>query len=110
MLDECGEEQDGVNFSEYFKAYNNDQLDLGQSSDLGIKLGPVNISSIGQADDVNLLSDDPHSLQGLLDLFLYYCDKYHISLSATKTKPQLFSNNRINELVVVTRIFPTNLD
>ena len=45
---------------------------------------------IGEADDVALLSIDLHALQGLLDLSLYYCKKYHVSLSSEKTKLQVF--------------------
>ena len=71
--DECGVEQGGISSSEYFKVYNNDQLNLAQSSKFGVELGPLTISSVGQADDVGLLSDDIHALQGLLDLSLYFC-------------------------------------
>ena len=55
--------------------YNNDQLKLAQSSQFGIVIGPVTVSSIGQADDVALDADDLHALQGLLDLSLYFCKK-----------------------------------
>jgi hypothetical protein len=48
------------------------------------------VSGIGQADDVALLSNDLHALQGLLDLSLYNCKKYHVSLSSEKTKLQVF--------------------
>ena len=39
-----------------------------------------------------LAANDLHSLQGLVDLSSYYCDKYHVSLSTEKTKLQVFSN------------------
>ena len=71
--DECGVEQGGVNSSEYFKVYNNDQLTLAQASSFGINVGPVTISCIGQADDVALIPDDIHTLQALLDIRLYSC-------------------------------------
>ena len=57
-------------------------------------IGPVTVSDIGQADDVALISNDLHSLQCLLDLSLFYCQKYHVSLSPVKTKPKAFSNKR----------------
>ena len=60
-------------------------------SGFGFPIGPVIISGIDQADDVALLSSDIHALQGLLDLSLYYCAKYNVSLSTEKTKPQAFS-------------------
>lgn len=64
--------------------YNNDQLKLAQSSQFGIVIGPVTVSSIGQADDVALDAVDLHALQGLLDLSLYLCKKKQISLNTAK--------------------------
>ena len=84
--DQCGVEQGGVNSSDYYKVYNNEQLELAQDSNLGVPLGPVTISAIGQADDVALISNNLHALQGLLDLADFYCQKYHVSLSTEKTK------------------------
>ena len=75
IRDDYGVEQGGINSSEYYKIYNNDQLKLAQSSQFGIVIGPVTVSSIGQADDVALVADDLHALQGLLDLSLYFCKK-----------------------------------
>ena len=95
--DECGVEQGGINSSDFYKVYNNEQLTLAQDSELGIPLGPVTVSAIGQADDVVLISNDLHSLQSLLDLSLYYCSKYNVSLSHDKTKLQVFSS-RSSEL------------
>ena len=60
-------------------------------SELGVVFGPITISSIGQADDVALLSNDEHALQGLLDLSMYYCHKFHVTLAPSKTKLQLYS-------------------
>ena len=97
ILDECGVEQGGLNSSEFFKAYNNDQLNLAQASKFGISIGPVTISSIGQADDVALISDDLHALQALLNLSLYFCKKKHISLNIVKTKLQAFSSKRLED-------------
>ena len=41
IRDECGVEQGGVNSSEFYNVYNNDQLSLAQSSKFGIEIGPV---------------------------------------------------------------------
>ena len=90
--DECGVEQGGVNSSDFYKVYNNEQLTLAQDSELGIPLGPVTVSAIGQADDVVLIANDLHSLQSLLELSLYYCRKYNVSLSNDKSKLQVFSS------------------
>ena len=38
-----------------------------------------------------LLSNDLHALQGLVDLAVYYCKKYHVLLSTEKTKLQVYS-------------------
>ena len=91
ISDQCGVEQGGINSSDFYKVYNNEQLGLAQESDFGVQLGPVTVSALGQADDVALISDNLHALQGLLDLSLYYCEKYHVKLSSEKTKLQVFS-------------------
>ena len=91
IQDQCGVEQGGINSSDFYKIYNNEQLDLAQSSEFGVELGPVVISSIGQADDVALLANNLHALQGLVDLTQYYCKKYCVSLSTEKTKLQVYS-------------------
>ena len=94
IQDECGVEQGGPNSSEYYKIYNNEQLKLAQKSKFGIEIGSVTISSIGQADDVVLVADNLHALQGLLDLSLYFCKKKHVTLSPGKTKLQAFTSNK----------------
>ena len=92
IADECGVEQGGVNSSDFYKVYNNEQLQVAQDSRFGVPIGPVTISSIGQADDVALISNNIHSLQALLDLTLSYCKKYHVALCHDKTKLQVFSS------------------
>ena len=93
--DECGVEQGGINSSEFYKIYNNEQINNAQASRFGVELGPVVISAIGQADDVVLLSNEPYALQGLIELTEYYCKKYHVILTTEKTKLQMFSNNPV---------------
>jgi hypothetical protein len=53
--DQCGVEQ--INSSDYYKVYNNEQLQVAQDSECGVNIGPVTISSISQADDVALISN-----------------------------------------------------
>ena len=91
ITDECGVEQGGISSSDYYKVYNNQQLQEAQESLLGVPIGPVTISSIGQADDVVLLSNDIYALQALLDLSLSYCRKNHVTLCSEKTKLQVYS-------------------
>ena len=47
ITDALGIEQGGLNSSEFYKIYNNEQLTVPQESDLG-----VHVASIGQADDI----------------------------------------------------------
>ena len=91
ITDQCGVEQGGISSSDYYKVYNNQQLQEAQDSLLGVPIGPVTISSIGQADDVVLLSNDIYALQALLDLSLSYCRKNHVTLCSEKTKLQVYS-------------------
>ena len=91
IADELGLEQGGVNSSDLYKIYGKEQLDLAQKSHLGVKMKNVTISSIGQADDIALVSNDIHSLFYLLTLTLYFCQKYDVQLSAEKTKLLVYS-------------------
>ena len=36
IQDECGVEQGGINFSDFYKIYNNEQLNLAQESGFGV--------------------------------------------------------------------------
>ena len=94
IRDLWGLEQGGRNSSEFYKVYNNNQLEMAQSSELGVPLAgnssPV-VSAIGQSDDVCLVSNDIYSLWYLLQLSLSYCKKHHVTLSSVKTKLQTFS-------------------
>ena len=49
-------------------------------------LGPVHVASIGQADDVALVSNSIFKLQGLLHLAMQYAAAYHVTMVADKTK------------------------
>ena len=85
--DECGLEQGGVNSSDLYKLYNNDQLDMPQQSKLGVNLGnDLVISAVGQADDTAVLSNDIQKLNHLLGLIMQYCTKFNVKLSSSKTK------------------------
>ena len=93
--DEWGLEQGGKNSSEYYKVFNNSQLEAAQESALGVDLGgteKLTVSAIGQADDVALVSNDIFSLKNLLHLSLEYCRRHHVQLRANKTKLQAYSS------------------
>ena len=66
--DKTGFEQGGINSSEFYKLYNNMQLDDAQLSGLGVDLGSIVISAIGQADDVILCSNNIDCLRLLVTL------------------------------------------
>ena len=55
--DTIGVEQGGVNSDRIYKLCNNVQLNVAQKSALGVDMGDVVVSSIGQADDTALVSN-----------------------------------------------------
>ena len=84
--DETGFEQGGINSSDYYKLYNNSQLNDAQSSQLGVNIESSVISAVGQADDVILLVNDLYDLRLLVKLTENYCEKFRVKLEPGKTK------------------------
>ena len=66
--DRRGVEQGGVNSGDQFKLANNKELIITNCAGLGLDMGETSVGSIGVADDVALLSPNPHALQALLNL------------------------------------------
>ena len=66
--DQRGVEQGGVNSGDQFQLANNKEIIVTNSAGLGLNMGETSVGSIGVADDVALLSPDPHALQSLLNL------------------------------------------
>ena len=66
--DRRGVEQGGVNSGNHFQLVNNKELNVTNNAALGLNMGGVSVGSIGVADDVALLSPNPHALQSLLNL------------------------------------------
>ena len=91
IQDLLGVEQGGCLSDRLYKLANNEQLTAAQDSHLGLQMGPVVISAIGQADDSCLVSDCVFKLQHLLQLTVDYCQKYHVELVPEKTKLLCFS-------------------
>ena len=81
-----GVKQGHVRSSDNYKVYINPLLDTLEESQLGIWIGPVNVSSSDCADDVYLISDDQTRLQCLLDIASHYGQRYRIKYGASKTK------------------------
>ena len=86
ICDNIGVEQGGVNSDRIYKLCNNVQLQTAQLSQLGVVMGSVIVSSIGQADDTALVSNCLTKLCGLLHLAVQYCKNYHVELVPEKTK------------------------
>ena len=66
ICDLIGLEQGGVNSDRLYKLCNNIQLSTAQLSQLGVPMGQIVVSSVGQADDTALVSNCPFKLMGLL--------------------------------------------
>ena len=97
--DQLGFEQGGISSGDLYTLYNGDQLTTAHEAGLGIDAGVADVSSIGQADDVVLLSHDVFLLKNLLQLTLDYCKKHHVTLAPEKTKLMVFSAPRHKFLV-----------
>ena len=68
--DLTGFEQGGINSSDWYKLYNNEQLTVSQSSKLGVNIRSSIVSAVGQADDVALFSNTMSNLYLLLAITL----------------------------------------
>ena len=66
-------------------------------------LGKLIISSIGQADDTALISNDIQKLFYLLELTKIFCSKYHVELCEEKTKLQVFSTRKMAHSVAISK-------
>ena len=99
IVDHRGLEQGGVSSSDFYKIFGKEQLATAQKSGLGVKLGVLTISGIGQADDTALVSNNLQSLQFLLQLSQNFCSKYHVKLSAEKTKLQVYFTKNMDAVV-----------
>ena len=100
ISDKLGVEQRGCLSDRLYKLTNNVELVPTQQSTLGVHMCKyipatvtpngrcqcVHVASIGQADDVALVSNDPHRLQGLVELAMKYASDYHITMVPEKTK------------------------
>ena len=95
IIDECGLEQGGVNSSDFYKIFGKEQLATAQLSELGVKIGNLIISGIGQADDTALISNDIYKLLLLLRLSQAFCERHHVKLCAEKTKLQVFATKKM---------------
>ena len=99
--DDTGFEQGGINSSEFYKLYNNEQLENAQSSKLGIDIKTNVISAIGQADDVVHVANTIDDLRLLVTITEAYCAKYRVKLVPSKTKLLAFATPAKDQLFQV---------
>ena len=97
--DTTGWEQGGINSSDFYKLYNNEQLITAQASGLGVDIGSSVVGATGQADDVLLTANDIDSLALLVRLTEKYCAKYRVTLVPSKTKLIAFHTENQQQLV-----------
>ena len=71
-----GVKQGHINSSDHYKVYIDPALETLDKSDLGVRIGPVNVSGTGVADDLYLTSDTQSKLQALLDIDAHYGFRY----------------------------------
>ena len=99
-VDTTGFEQGGVNSSDYYKLYNNSQLDTAERSGLGADIGSGVVAAVAQADDVILVSNDINNLNLLVTLTERYCHQYRVKLEPSKTKLLAYSSTKEADLLV----------
>ena len=107
--DDLGFEQGGISSGDLYTVYNGDQLSTANGSKLGADLDGEEVSAIGQADDVVLLSHDIFLLKNLLQLTLDYCKKHHVTLAAEKTKLIVFAPKDLKHTVTSSLMWPSML-
>ena len=100
-----GLEQGGVNSSDHYKIFAREQLDMAQRSALGVPLGKLTVSAIGQADDTVLVSNDIGFLSSLLSLTVFFCEKYLVQLCPDKTKLQAFARDDVK----IDQVYPIRI-
>ena len=101
--DEQGTEQGGVNSTDFYKIFGKEQLSSAQSSSLGVPLGPLSVSGIGQADDTALVANSIKDLMNLLHLTSVFCSKYQVQLCSDKTKLLVYHGKDDTEAVQYTK-------
>ena len=84
--EKLGVKQGHIKSSDHYKIYINPALETLDESNLGVWIGPVNVSGTGVADDLYLTSDSKSKLQALLEIAAHYGQRYRIKYGASKTK------------------------
>ena len=111
IKDQQGLEQGGVSSSDWYKIFSREQLQLLQDSCLGVPLGPLTVSGIGQADDTLIVSNDIKNLKYLLELTKTFYSKYQVQLCADKTRLQVyFKENMKSKIQYLKEMNPIDIN
>lgn len=102
--DDTGFEQGGINSGEFYKLYNNEQLNTADKSQLGVDIGSTIVSAVGAADDVILISNDITKLSYLARLTEIYCSNYRVKLVPSKTKLLPVFSKKHSEIIEYSRL------
>ena len=84
--EKAGVKQGHINSSDNYKVYINPALNSLDSSNLGVWVGPINVSVTGVADDNYLMSSTLSGLQALIEIAEHYGERYLVKYGADKTK------------------------
>ena len=95
VKDCCGVEQGGIASNHLFQLVTDPELDALNSLGLGMEVGPVSLSVMGQADDEACVSPSLSSAQSLVDAAVGLATSLNLVNNPTKTKliVSLPSNN-----------------
>ena len=110
IRDMAGVEQGGIPSGEEFQLLSNYELDALNSSGLGFDMGCGPLGGIGAADDEVVLSDNPYSLQCLLNLAQKFCNDNCMKLVSSKTHLLLFAPKNWNDVKCWKLSNPVQLD
>ena len=80
-----GVKQGGILSADLYKLYINDLLKNTEKSGLGAKIGTIHCAAPTCADDVALVSDNPHELQVLINMAFHYSCKERYKLQPLKS-------------------------
>ena len=86
ITEHAGVKQGNIRSSDHYKIYLSSLLNTVDASELGIWIGPINVSQSACADDELLMSDSQTKLQSLLEIADHYGDLFHTKYGASKTK------------------------
>ena len=109
--DQTGFEQGGINSGDYYKLYNNEQLQIAEESCLGVNIKSSIVSAIGQAYDVIPPSNDIRNLSLMAAHTEKYCRQRRVTLVPSKIKLLPISSWYNNATVEYARVInPVTID